>query len=92
MYDDAIKIKVYIEDNYLLPIYPVKGLAAVRITILENPKFPATKRELIRLHGWKVVDISESERVRLSKLLKDIDDRIYNSLYDLLLEISKIFA
>ncbi len=87
MYDDAIRIKVYIEDNYLLPIYPVKGLSAVRMAILENPKFPASKEDLIRLHGWKVVDISDKKRVRLSKILENIEDRTYNSIYDLLKEI-----
>lgn len=86
MYDDAIRIKTYIEDNYFLPIYPVKGLAAVRMAILENPKFPASKKELIKLHGWKVVD-TENKRIRMSKILEKIDDRVYRSLNDLLKEI-----
>lgn len=90
MYDDAIRIKTYIEDNYLLPIYPVKGLAAIRMAILENPKFPASKEDLIRLHGWKVVDISDKKRVRLSKILESIEDKTYNSIYDLLKEIKRI--
>jgi len=90
MYDDAMRIKTYIEDNYFLPIYPVKGLAAVRIAILENPKFPASKKELIKLHGWKVVDISENRRVRLLSLLEKIEEKRYNSLEELMEIFKKI--
>lgn len=87
MYDDALRIKEYIRSEKLLPIYPVPGLPAVRQAIMEKPVFPARKETLLKEHGWKVVDITDDRRVRLSELLKGISDRVYYSVDDVLREI-----
>ncbi len=87
MYDDALRIKEYIKSEKLLPIYPVPGLPAVRQAIMEKPVFPADKETLLKEHGWKVIDITNDKRVRLSVILKGISDRVYYSVEDVLREI-----
>ncbi len=89
MYDDVMRIKTYIEDNYFLPNYSTRGINAVRMAILENPKFPVNKEELIKLHGWKVIDISENKRIRMSKILKKLENRIYYSIEEILKNLKK---
>ena len=87
MYTDALRVKAYLERGVLLNIYPKPGIEAIRAALLEKPRFPATKKQLIKTHGWKVVDIAEGRRIRLSNLLKSIPDKVYYSIDDILTKI-----
>ena len=90
MYDDAIRMKEYIYKDVILPIYIPQGVPAIKRALMEKPVYPATKKQLIRDHGWKVVDLNRYKRVRFKELLEKIDDRVYRSVDEVVEEVKRV--
>ncbi len=47
-------------------------------------KFPATKGELLEKQGWKVFDLTETERVHASVLLEKLPDSKYAGIEEVI--------
>ena len=53
--------------------------------------FPMTKEELVRKHGWKLIDIDRETRVPASVILKQLRRKQYRSLEEVLRELRSRF-
>ncbi|MEM4883858.1 MAG: hypothetical protein QXK53_07490, partial [Nitrososphaerota archaeon] len=59
--------------------------------VLRDARFPAAKQELVRKHGWKLVDVDPKTRVPASVILKQLRRDMYNSLEEVIEELRRRF-
>ena len=83
MYVDAARIKQYVEKGEMLPVTKGRGVEAVVEALMPDISFPITKEELIKWHGWKVIDWRDGCRVRLAEIFKELPSMQYRSLKQL---------
>jgi uncharacterized protein YecE (DUF72 family) len=80
MNGDAARFLKYKQSGKFLPVTQFTGAESARAVLAEDAEFPASKAELVERQGWKVVDLTIEKRVHLSELLKEIPDRVYSSV------------
>jgi uncharacterized protein YecE (DUF72 family) len=80
MYLDAARFKVYNEKLTFPPVTRSVGLSSLREVLSEDARFPSTKKALIEREGWKVFDMSPTERIHSSEILAKLPERSYASL------------
>lgn len=80
MYKDAARFKTYKQSGQFPMITKSTGLDSLEEIMSEDARFPSTKQELMRSQGWKIFDLTESERIRLVDLLEKLPEAIYNDL------------
>jgi len=90
MYLDAARLERFIKKGELPRVTKSYGIDSLA-EILIDAKFPATKEELVRRHGWKLIDIDEKTRVPASVILKQLRRKNYRSLEELLRELRMRF-
>jgi uncharacterized protein YecE (DUF72 family) len=84
MYLDAARFKVYDEKLTLPPVTTSVGLSSLREVLVEDSKFPTTKKDLIENQGWKVFDLTPTERIHASEVLQVLTEKSYQSLDDVI--------
>ncbi len=84
MYSDAARLKVYQKTEEFPGVTKSKGLESLKSVIEEDAKFPATKGELIKKHGWKVFDLTETAHVHASTLLNNLPDVKFASVEEVI--------
>jgi uncharacterized protein YecE (DUF72 family) len=84
MYSDAARFKSY----HLSGIFPMAtskiGPGSLREVLEEDMRFPATKADLISFQGWKLIDSSANERVRVTTLLERLPERTYHDIEEVI--------
>lgn len=60
-----------------MPTTSFVGIESAKSVLSEDAVFPASKDDLIRTQGWKVIDLSPKQRVHLSDILVKIPQKIY---------------
>jgi hypothetical protein len=56
----------------------------------EDAKFPATKLQLMQNQGWKLFDLSETDRIHVAEALKELPEQTYRSLAEVVEKVGKI--
>jgi uncharacterized protein YecE (DUF72 family) len=82
MYEDAARLKVYRETGEFPKASGPIGLESLLRVLREDAFFPSSKDRLIKDQGWKVIDLTSSERAHCSVLLDRLPDRTYLGLDD----------
>ena len=90
MYLDAARLERFIKKGELPRVTKSYGIDSLA-EILIDAKFPATKEELVRRHGWKLIDVDEKTRVPASVILKQLRRKNYRSLEELLRDLRMRF-
>jgi uncharacterized protein YecE (DUF72 family) len=80
MYKDAARLKTYKQTGKFPMITRSTGLTSLEEVLSEDARFPSTKQELIRDQGWKIFDLTETERVHVGDLLEKLPEATYNNL------------
>ena len=80
MYIDAARFKVYNESLKLPAVTKSVGLDSLQEVLKEDAHFPMTKDQLVRHQGWKVIDLTVSERIHSSEVLRKLDNKTYGSV------------
>jgi uncharacterized protein YecE (DUF72 family) len=80
MYKDAARLKTYKQTGKFPMVTRSKGLESLEEVLGEDARFPSTKQELIRSQGWKIFDLTETERIRAKDLLMKLPEATYNNL------------
>jgi len=73
MYHDAGRLKRYRQTGEFPQATSKTGIESLEEILREDPRFPATKKELINRHGWKIIDLSGDTRVKAEQLLQKLD-------------------
>lgn len=90
MYLDAARMESFLRKGELPPVTSKFGIDSLE-EVLRDASFPATKQELIRRHGWKLIDVDPKTRVPASVILKQLRKDVYASLEELIRELRKRF-
>ena len=90
MYLDAARLERFLKKGELPRVTKSYGIDSLA-EVLVDASFPATKEELVRKHGWKLIDIDEKTRVPASVILKQLRRKNYRSLEELLRELRMRF-
>ncbi len=87
MYTDAARFLAFKRTGTFPPATSTRGPASLEEVLLPDARFPATREELEREHGWKVVDLDDRTRVHAARLIENLPTRTYASVADVLSEI-----
>ena len=90
MYLDAARMERFVKTGELPPVTKSYGIDSLA-EVLADAKFPMTKEELVRKHGWKLIDVDEKTRVPASVILKQLRRKHYQSLEEVLRELRSRF-
>jgi len=92
MYKDAARYKIYRETGKFPAVTMAKGQQSLREVLIEDAAFPATKQELVKRQGWKVIDLTEERRVHAYTLLERLPDKQYGSVEEVLNSLPRAYS
>ena len=90
MYLDAARMERFVKTGELPSVTKSYGIDSLA-EVLADAVFPMTKEELVRKHGWKLIDIDRETRVPASVILKQLRRKQYRSLDEVLRELRSRF-
>jgi uncharacterized protein YecE (DUF72 family) len=90
MYKDAARLKIYKQTGRFPKITKSTGLLSFAEVLMEDAKFPASKQDLIRGQGWKLFDLTEDKRTRMSEYLQRLPEKAYNNVSDVLFALRSL--
>ena len=88
MYRDAARFTAFKQTGRFPKVTKGDGLSSLDEVLREDAVFPASKDELIRSQGWKLIDLAETKRVRASVLLRQLEERTYASSSDVMFALA----
>ncbi len=87
MYTDAARFLAFKRTGTFPSATSARGPASLEEVLRPDARFPATREELQREHGWKVVDLDDRTRVHAARLIENLPTRTYGSVADVVSEI-----
>jgi uncharacterized protein YecE (DUF72 family) len=90
MYKDAARFKIFKDTGVFPTVTGATGQQSLRKVLLEDARFPATKKELVKKQGWKVIDLTEKRRVHVSTLLEKLPDRTFRNIEEVLVNFPSV--
>jgi len=87
MYTDAARFLTFKRTGTFPPATSDRGVASLEEVLRPDARFPATREELEKEHGWKVVDLDDHTRVHAARWIENLPSRSYADLADVLSEI-----
>jgi uncharacterized protein YecE (DUF72 family) len=88
MYKDAGRYKIFRKTGDFPMVTKNLGAKSLEEVLKQDAKFPATKKQLIRHQGWKIIDLSKSKRVHATYYLEKIPDKEYEKIEDIIKELN----
>jgi uncharacterized protein YecE (DUF72 family) len=92
MHTDAVRLTLFRDHHRFPRVTSSIGVDSVVERVREEARFPASRADLIRLHGWKICDWSEDAQLRVSDVLRQVPDRTYSRLSDLISVLNQLGA
>lgn len=87
MYKDAARLKVFLKSGSFPRVTKKLGLESLREVLMEDTKFPITKKGLLEEQGWKIIDKSKTERIHASYYLELVPERTYENVEEIIREL-----
>ena len=84
MYKDAARFLTFKRTGSFPAATSGVGLASLEEVLRPDARLPATREDLLRHHGWKVIDLDRSTRVHAARLLTKLPGRTFGTLEDAL--------
>ncbi|MHA2059305.1 MAG: DUF72 domain-containing protein [Candidatus Ranarchaeia archaeon] len=89
MYKDATRYKIFKKTQQFVPVTKARGVMSLKEVLLEDAQFPTTRINLIKDQGWKVIDLTDSRRVRASYYLDQLTKDSYVNIEAVLQDLPK---
>ncbi|MFX1465092.1 MAG: DUF72 domain-containing protein [Promethearchaeota archaeon] len=87
MYKDAARLKVFLKSGSFPRVTKKLGIESLQEVLMEDARFPITKKALLEKQGWKVIDLAETERAHASYYLELLPEGIYDNLEEIIREL-----
>jgi hypothetical protein len=84
MFKDAARFKIYKETGEFPQVTKSTGIDSLIEVLREDARFPSSKTELIDHQGWKIIDLTSTQRILAKKLLQKLPDKTYNGIGDII--------
>ncbi len=91
MYRDAARLRAFLNSGEFPRLTEYVGLESLNAILKEDTQFPVSKTELVARHGWKLFDLTSSERHRAAEYLSRLPDRDYPSVESLISSLEAQF-
>lgn len=88
MYKDAARFLTFKRTGAFPATTNGRGLASLDEVLRPDSRFPASKADLVREHGWKIVDRDDQTRTRAYEWLSVLPDREFRSLDDVITSLN----
>lgn len=69
MYSDAARFLTFKRTGVFPQATPSLGLSSLEAVLSPDARFPSSKDDLVRQHGWKVIDLDDRTRAHAVRLL-----------------------
>ena len=89
MYKDAARLLTFKRTGTFPSATGQQGLASLTAVLRPDARFPTTKDDLVREHGWKVFDLNEHLRAHASVVLSALPDRTFRRLDEVVRELAR---
>lgn len=86
MFEDAGRFIHYLKLGEFPSITGSVGMESIGETI-KRTRYPLTKSELIKNLGWRVVELDDSEHIRLEELLIELSSKRYENAEEVISDI-----
>lgn len=86
MFEDARRFLHYLKLGEFPSITGSVGMESIGETI-KRTRYPLTKSELIKKLGWRVVELDDSEQIRLEELLIELPSKRYENAEEVISDI-----
>ena len=83
MYKDATRVHIYEATGKSPKITHSVGVNSIIEVLKEDAKFPSTISALINHQDWKVCEWSDDEQLRLSEVLRRVEEKRFDNLLEL---------
>jgi uncharacterized protein YecE (DUF72 family) len=80
MYKDAARLKIYKQTGKFPTVTRSTGVTSLEEVLSEDARFPTTKQELVQSQGWKLFDLTKTERARTGDLLQRLPEGTYKDI------------
>ena len=87
MYSDAARFLAFKRTGTFPPVTSARGVTSLEEVLRPDARFPATREELVRDHGWKVIDLDDRTRAHATTMFEKVPPRRYEDLADLVSEM-----
>ena len=87
MYKDAARLKIYRQTGEFPAVTNSIGLESLIEVLREDAVFPITKEELIQRQGWKVIDLSSTQRIHAHRILERLPQGKYSTLNEVITQL-----
>ncbi len=84
MYKDAARFLTFKRTGGFPAVTASRGRASLEEVLRPDARFPASRDDLLRAHGWKVVDLNERTRAHASVILSALPDRTFRSVSEVI--------
>jgi uncharacterized protein YecE (DUF72 family) len=92
MHMDAARLKLFRDHRRFPRVTSSESVESVVERVREEAKFPASRADLIRAHGWKICDWSADAQLRVGDVLRHVPNRSYSYLSDLIGALDQLGA
>jgi len=59
---------------------PSRGLSSLEAVLTPDARFPSSKDDLVRQHGWKVIDLDNTTRAHAVRLLSTLPRQTFRNV------------
>lgn len=92
MNSDALRFQQHLKTGNYLPVTSSVGVESAKEVLAQDATFPASKAELIKKQGWKVIDVKQNQTAHLSDFLRSIPDKNYKDINEVLKELKPVIG
>jgi len=89
MYTDAARFLTFKRTGLFPSATPKRGLSSLEAVLAPDARFPSSKDDLVRQHGWKVIDLDDQTRAHASRLLADLPRQTFENLSEVVQALAK---
>jgi len=83
MFKDAARLKIYKETGEFPMVTKSTGIDSLAEVLKEDATFPSSKIDLLNDQGWKIIDLTPTQRVHASDLLQKLPEKTYYEIDDI---------
>jgi len=80
MYSDAARFLTFKRTGLFPQATPSRGLSSLEAVLTPDARFPSSKDDLVRQHGWKVIDLDNTTRAHAVRLLSTLPRQTFHNV------------
>lgn len=84
MFKDAARLRIYKESGKFPSVTKSTGINSLIEVLKEDAVFPSSKFGLINDQGWKLIDLTSTQRIHAADLIQKLPEKTYYGIDDII--------